>query len=95
MSYSARPPRVDPVKATAVMRGSRTASTPVCSPSISANTPGGAPAASSAALTTAAVRRDSWGCPGWALTTTGHPAAIALTVSPPATLNANGKLPAA
>ena len=35
------------------------------------------------------------GWSGWALTTTGQPAASALAVSPPGTLNANGKLEAA
>jgi hypothetical protein len=42
-----------------------------------------------------AVRADVRGCPGWALTMTGQPAAHADAVSPPATEKANGKLLAA
>ena len=55
----------------------------------------GAPAASRAAETTAAVRTDNCGCPEWAFTITEQPAARADAVSPPATEKANGKLLAA
>ncbi len=46
-------------------------------------------------MTIWAVSSEVPGCPSWALTTTGHPAASAEAVSPPATENANGKLDAA
>ena len=54
--------------------------------------PVGAPASLRALLTTWAVRTDSRGWPGLALTITGQPAARAEAVSLPATENANGKL---
>ncbi len=94
-SNSARPPLIEPVNAPAVMRGSRISALPVSTPSVMANTPAGAPAPDSASDTTSPVAADSSGCPGWATSTTGHPAANAEAVSPPATLNANGKLLAA
>ena len=46
-------------------------------------------------MTICAVSTEVPGCPSCALTTTGHPAASAEAVSPPATENANGKLDAA
>ncbi len=68
---------------------------PVSRPRVIAKVPSGAPARVRAPVTTSAVASDSVGCPGWATSTTGQPAARADAVSPPATLKANGKLLAA
>src|ERR1044072_795984 len=95
MSNNARPPLTDPVKEAAAIRASFSAVTPTSTPSITAKTPSGAPAPTSASRRISPVRTDSSGCPGCALRTTGQPAASADAVSPPATLNANGKLLAA
>ena len=56
--------------------------------------PSGSPASATALLMISATSVDVPGCAGWPLTTTGQPAASALAVSPPAVLNASGKLEA-
>src|ERR1700761_8447796 len=58
-------------------------------------TPSGRPVLVAAARSAAAASSLVCGGVGCALTTTGQPAASALAVSPPGTLNANGKLEAA
>ncbi len=58
-------------------------------------TPIGKPRAVTALPIAVAISSDVPGCPGWALTITGQPAANAEAVSAPATENANGKLLAA
>lgn len=93
-SKSARPPAVEPVKAPARTPGSTSASRPASSPTSSVKRSSGAPASASARRTTSAVATERRRWPGWALSSTGHPAASAEAVSPPATLNAKGKLPA-
>ena len=95
MSNNARPPAMEPVNDAALISGARSAATPASVPKMRPRTPVGAPAAARACWTWAAVAAESSGWPGWALTTTGHPAARAEAVSPPATLKANGKLLAA
>ena len=77
------------------MAGSVTSCLPASKPDTRANVPAGAPTEASASMTICAVRADSSGWPGCALTTTGEPAARAAAVSPPATEKANGKLLAA
>src|ERR1700735_4803589 len=92
MSNRNRPPAVDPVNPAALIRGSRSASTPGWSPKTIPNTPGGRPAACTAWRASGASSTGRPGCDGWALTTTGQPLASAEAVSPPSTLKANGKL---
>ena len=95
-SNSARPPRSDPVKPTALISGCCTSACPTSSPPpwINENTPAGMSqavmAAAIAAATTSAVPGCAW-CP---LTTTGQPAAKADAVSPPAVEKASGKFDA-
>src|SRR5262245_2226203 len=95
MSNSARPPGIEPVNEPAFTLGSLSAADPLAVPVMTANEPAGAPAPDNAALTISPVRTDSAGCPECAFRITGQPAASADAVSPPATLNANGKLLAA
>ena len=88
------PPERDPVKPTALIRGSVTSAppSPGPEPNSSENVPSGRPAALTASVM---ARPTSSEVPGWAscaLTTTGQPAARADAVSPPATENASGKL---
>jgi hypothetical protein len=90
----ASPPAREPVKPTALIRGSRTSACPtdVPLPKTTEKTPAGSPEAATARATAAPT---SSLVPGWALcalTTTGHPAASAEAVSPPATEKASGKL---
>src|SRR4029078_13198129 len=85
----------DPVNRTAAMAGWVTSDRPASSPYTTANVPPATPCWASAAAMTSPHRADRPGWRGWALTTTGQPAASALAVSPPATENANGKLLAA
>jgi hypothetical protein len=54
--------------------------------------PSGAPLVAAAAARTSQLRKEVRGCDPWALSTTGHPAASADAVSPPATEKAKGKL---
>ena len=65
---------------------------PAWRPWIRVSTSSGKPAVAAARRTAAATSSDVNGWPECALTTTGQPAARALAVSPPATLNASGKL---
>ena len=95
-SINALPALRDPVKPTALTRGWVTSAAPIWVP-LSNNkekTPSGRlqvrTLARMACLTSSPVP----GCAGWALTMTGLPAAKADAVSPPATENASGKLPA-
>src|SRR5581483_4529124 len=60
---------------------------PPSNPSTSTNTPCG-----TTSVSTRPTSREVFGCAGCALTITGHPAASAEAVSPPATENARGKL---
>ena len=91
---SARPPDREPVKPTALTRGSLTSCTPMMLPSPWSieNTPGGTPQASTARRIAPATSSDVPGWPRWALTITGLPVHRALAVSPPATEKARGKL---
>ena len=91
---SAVPPPREPVKPTALMRGSATSAAPTSAPApnSSENTPSCRPHAATAACM---ARPTSSDVPGWAecpFTTTGQPAASAEAVSPPATEKASGKL---
>ena len=92
MSNRNRPPAVEPVNPAARTRGSRSASTPGWSPKTMPNTPGGSPASATAWRASSPSSADRPGCEGCALTSTGQPLASAEAVSPPSTLNANGKL---
>src|SRR6478609_8911691 len=88
------PPERDPVKPTALIRGSVTNAVPSArpEPNSTENVPAGRPAAATASAT---ARPTSSEVPGWAscaLTTTGQPAARAEALSPPATEKASGKL---
>ncbi len=90
----ASPPRLEPVKPTAMTRGSCTSAWPRArsGPEISENTPSGSPASRTAASIAAPASALVPGCAGWPRTSTGQPAASAAAVSPPATENASGKL---
>src|SRR5215217_2464795 len=93
MPTSAIPPPREPVKPTALMRGSATRADPVSiSPSRSENTPSGRPDAETAAWIACPTSSPVPGCAGCPFTTTGQPAASAEAVSPPATEKASGKL---
>src|SRR5215472_9414691 len=95
MAASASPPRADPVNPAAAIAGCFSSRTPASTPNTTAKVPAGAPTPASAWATIRAVSSDVRGCPSWALTTTGQPAASAEAVSLPATENANGKFDAA
>ncbi len=96
MRISATPPRREPVKPTALMRGSATSAWPISrdASNSSENTPAGSPHSRTAAWIVRPTSSDVPGCAPCALTITGHPAASADAVSPPATENASGKLDA-
>ena len=96
-SNSAHPARRLPVKATALIWERWTSVLAISFRVLWINekVPGGIPAALIASMTAPAASSDVAGCAGCAFTTTGHPAASADAVSPPATENANGKLLAA
>ena len=88
------PPAREPVKPTALMRGSATSPWPTTlpEPKSTENTPSGRPHAFTADWTARPISSE---VPGWAecaFTTTGQPAASAEAVSPPATEKASGKL---
>ena len=91
---SARPPRKEPVKATAAICGAWTSRTPTSmpAPSTMPRTPAGRPCCCTTPCASFMTSRESPGWPGCALTTTVQPAASAAAVSPPSTENANGKL---
>ncbi|MNG89125.1 hypothetical protein D3C79_479800 [compost metagenome] len=92
--HSAMPPLREPVKPTALMRGSLTSAMPTSRPEPynSENTPAGKPHCFTAFATAWPTSSLVPGWAPWALTTTGQPAARAEAVSPPATEKANGKL---
>ncbi len=94
-SYRARPPRTEPVKPAAATSGCRTSSMPASKPCTRPITPAGRPVSAAARRSRAALSSEVAGWSGWALTTTGQPAASALAVSPPGTEKASGKLLAA
>ena len=78
------------------MRGSATSAPPssILGPGRWENTPSGNPHAATARAMARATSSPVPGCAGWPLTTTGHPAARAEAVSPPATEKASGKFDA-
>src|SRR5690349_7983044 len=84
----------DPVKPTALIRGSVTSATPSSGPdpNSSEKVPAGSPVSATASVMARPINSEVPGWASWALTTTGHPAASAEAVSPPATENASGKL---
>ncbi len=93
-SNRARPPRTEPVKPAAVTRGCLISSMPASKPCTRPTTPSAMPCSAAARRSSFATSSDRAGWSGWALTTTGQPAASALAVSPPATEKAKGKLEA-
>ncbi len=93
-SNSARPPRTDPVKPAAATSGCLISSTPASKPWTRPTTPSGMSCRAAARRSILATYSDRAGWSGWALTTTGQPAARALAVSPPATEKAKGKFDA-
>src|SRR5690606_37188444 len=93
MSNRARPAACEPVKPTAAVAGCRTSAAPVSGPPCTnEKTPGGSPHSAAARVIAPATSSPVPGCAGCAFTTTGHPAANADAVSPPAVENASGKL---
>lgn len=94
-SKRARPPRTEPVNPAAATSGWPTSSTPASKPCTSTTTSSGSPERRAAVRSSAAQSSEVAGWSGWALTTTGQPAARALAVSPPGTEKASGKLLAA
>ncbi|GIV57732.1 MAG: hypothetical protein KatS3mg042_0645 [Rhodothermaceae bacterium] len=93
-SKRARPARSEPVKPTARVCGCRTSASPVSgvAPWRREKVPGGKPVAATARSMARPTSSEVPGCAGWALHTTGQPAASAEAVSPPATEKARGKL---
>ncbi len=89
---SARPPPSDPVKPTALISGCCTSASPTSRlpPWIRENTPGCVPVARTAASIACATISPVPRWAEWPLTTTGHPAASAAAVSPPAIEKASG-----
>ena len=85
-SYRARPPLILPVKPTALTFGCFTSCTPTSIPALFKfeKTPSGIPVFSAARCTAPATNSPVPACIGCDLTITGHPAAKALAVSPPA-----------
>ena len=94
-SNSARPPGMEPVNPAALTSGCLISSTPASKPWTTVTTSSGRPARAAARRSTEAASSEVAGWSGWALTTTGQPAASALAVSPPGTEKASGKLLAA
>jgi hypothetical protein len=96
MASRARPARREPVKPAALMRASATRPCEISMPASCsrAKTPDGRPQAFTASWTARPTSSDVPGWAGWALTTTGQPAARAEAVSPPATEKASGKFDA-
>ena len=95
-SYKARPPLILPVNPTAFTFGFNTNCCPTSIPLLFKfeNTPFGIPVFSAALITAPATISPVAACIGCDFTITGHPAANAAAVSPPAVENANGKLEA-
>ncbi len=91
-SYSALPPRTDPVNPAAATSGCPTSATPASKPWTRTTTSSGRPSWAAARRSSEAHSSEVAGWSGWALTTTGQPAARALAVSPPGTEKASGKL---
>src|SRR5436189_8435 len=93
-SYNALPPLYEPVNPTAFTCGCFTSCIPVLvpSPNNTEKTPSGIPVLRAAVCIALPTIADVAGCELCAFTITGHPAASAEAVSPPATENANGKL---
>lgn len=79
----------------AAISGCLTSSIPASKPCTTAITSAGTPTRSAARRSAEAATSEVAGWSGWALTTTGQPAASALAVSPPGTEKASGKLLAA
>ena len=94
-SNRARPPRTEPVNPAALTSGWRINPTPASNPWTRVTTSSGSPVRAAARRRTEAQSSEVAGWPGWALITTGQPAASALAVSPPGTEKASGKLLAA
>ena len=93
-SNNARPPLLLPVNATALANGCRTSVSPISCPRplIMLNRPAGSLRSAIAQAIAPATSSEVPGWFGWFFTTTGHPAANALTRSLPATDMAKGKL---
>ena len=95
-SNSARPPASEPVKPTALISGWVTRALPTSRlpPCTRLKTPGSIPSLLMAAWMASATISLVPGWAEWPFTTTGHPAARAAAVSPPAVEKARGKLEA-
>ncbi|MNT23718.1 hypothetical protein D3C72_1591490 [compost metagenome] len=91
---SATPPLREPVKPTALIRGSATRPWPIERPLSNSrlNTPSGRSQSRTACCMARPTSSEVPGCAEWALTITGQPAARAEALSPPATEKARGKL---
>ena len=83
---------MEPVKPAADTSGCLISSMPASKPCTTDSTSAGRPRETAARRIASAHSSLVAGWSGWALTTTGQPAASALAVSPPGTEKASGKL---